>query len=74
MEKHAREVEQRRKLAKIRYVYGMPGMYGSGCDADGRMDGPPVGWCEYWFSFFFPLVCLFVPGFVWGVLLDEIIY
>lgn len=45
VEKHAREVEQRRKLAKIRYVYGTPGMYGSGCDADGRMDGPPVGWC-----------------------------
>lgn len=45
MEKHAREVEQRRKLAKIRYVYGTPGMYGSGCDANGRMDGPPVGWC-----------------------------
>ncbi|KIR34445.1 hypothetical protein I352_02691 [Cryptococcus deuterogattii MMRL2647] len=28
VEKHAREVEQRRKLAKIRYAYGIPGMYG----------------------------------------------
>ncbi|UOH82265.1 hypothetical protein LQV05_004962 [Cryptococcus neoformans] len=45
VEKHAREVEQRRKLAKIRYVYGMPGMYGSGYDGGERMNGPPVGWC-----------------------------
>ncbi|ADV22280.1 hypothetical protein I315_00624 [Cryptococcus gattii Ru294] len=29
VEKHAREVEQRRKLAKIRYAYGIPGMYGN---------------------------------------------
>lgn len=45
VEKHAREVERRRKLAKIRYVYGMPGMYGSGYDGGERMSGPPVGWC-----------------------------
>ncbi|OWZ77738.1 hypothetical protein C365_03492 [Cryptococcus neoformans Bt85] len=45
VEKHAREVEHRRKLAKIRYVYGMPGMYGSGYDGGERMSGPPVGWC-----------------------------
>nr|KIR47011.1 hypothetical protein I312_03907 [Cryptococcus bacillisporus CA1280] len=29
VEKHAREVEQRRKLAKIRYAYGIRGMYGN---------------------------------------------
>lgn len=51
VEKHAREVERRRKLAKIRYVYGMPGMYGSGYDGGERMSGPPVGWCEYCFFF-----------------------
>ncbi|WVQ89349.1 hypothetical protein IAS59_003106 [Cryptococcus gattii] len=45
VEKHAREVEQRRKLAKIRYAYGIPGMYGSGYDGDRGFSGPPVGWC-----------------------------
>ncbi|WVO23332.1 uncharacterized protein IAS62_004682 [Cryptococcus decagattii] len=45
VEKHAREVEQRRKLAKIRYAYGIPGMYGSGYDGDRGISGPPVGWC-----------------------------
>lgn len=58
VEKHAREVEQRRKLAKIRYAYGIPGMYGSGYDGDRGISGPPVGWCEC--CLFLSLVYLFV--------------
>lgn len=65
MEKHAREVEQRRKLAKIRYAYGIPGMYGSGYDGDRGISGPPVGWCE---------CCPLYRNFVRRAFLDGIVY
>lgn len=71
VEKHAREVERRRKLAKIRYVYGMPGMYGSGYDGGERMSGSPVGWCEYCFFF---LDFLVRTGLGSGVFLNGMIY